>query len=59
MYSRANGIGRSFLNISLQQQSDTARLSEASRRFAEELETDGKLRELIERIKGRLKICGM
>lgn len=37
---------------------DTA-ISEASRKFAKELETDEKLREVVERIKGRLKICGM
>jgi REP element-mobilizing transposase RayT len=37
---------------------DTA-ISEASRRFARELEADGKLKGLVERIKGKLKICGM
>ena len=34
-------------------------ISEASRRFAKELETDGELREVVARIKGRLKICRM
>jgi hypothetical protein len=34
---------------------DTA-ISEASRRFAKELESDGKLGEVVDRIKGRLKI---
>jgi hypothetical protein len=37
---------------------DTA-ISEASRKFAKELGTDEKLREVVERIKGRLKICVM
>lgn len=37
---------------------DTA-ISEASRRFSKELETDGKLKEMMVRIKGRFKICGM
>lgn len=37
---------------------DTA-ISESSRRFSRELETDEKLREKMVRIKGRLKICGM
>jgi chromosomal replication initiation ATPase DnaA len=45
-------IGESF-NVR-----DTA-ISEASRRFAKELETDGKLREAVARIKDRLKMCGM
>jgi len=34
-------------------------ISEASRRFAKELETDGELREVVARIKGRLIMCGM
>ena len=37
---------------------DTA-ISEASRRFARELDGDGKLRERVKRIKGKLKICRM
>ncbi len=37
---------------------DTA-ISEASRRFAREMDGDRKLRERVERIKGKLKICGM
>ncbi|MBK5273494.1 MAG: transposase [Desulfuromonadales bacterium] len=37
---------------------DTA-ISEASRRFARELESDEKLRGMVSRLKGRLKICGM
>ncbi len=37
---------------------DTA-ISEASRRFARELDTDGKLRGILERIKVKLKICRM
>jgi putative transposase len=37
---------------------DTA-ISEASRRLARELETDGKLRGMMARIKGKLKICRM
>jgi putative transposase len=37
---------------------DTA-ISESSRRFAKELQTDVKLREVVARIKGRLEICGM
>jgi putative transposase len=37
---------------------DTA-ISEASRRFARELDANGKLREKVERIKGKLKICRM
>jgi len=49
---RLGEIGESF-NVR-----DTA-ISEASRRFAKELETDGKLREVVARIMGRLKICGM
>jgi len=34
-------------------------ISEASRRFAKELEVDGKLRVKVERIKGKLKMCRM
>jgi putative transposase len=37
---------------------DTA-ISEASRRFARDLEKDGKLREVVARINERLLICGM
>jgi len=37
---------------------DTA-ISEASRRFARELDTDGRLRGMVERIKGKLQICRM
>jgi putative transposase len=49
---RLGEIGKSF-NVR-----DTA-ISEASRRFAMELEADGKLREMVGKIKGRLEICGM
>ena len=49
---RLGEIGESF-NVR-----DTA-ISEASRRFSKELETEGKLKEMMARIKGRLKICGM
>jgi hypothetical protein len=35
---------------------DTA-ISEESRRFAKELESDGKLRGMVDRIKGKLKTC--
>jgi REP element-mobilizing transposase RayT len=49
---KLGGIGESF-NVR-----DTA-ISEASRRFAKELEADGKLREVVARIKDKLKICGM
>jgi putative transposase len=34
-------------------------ISEASRRFVRELDTDGKLRGIVERIKGKLNICRM
>lgn len=37
---------------------DTA-ISEASRRFARELDGNVKLRDRVERIKGKLKKCGM
>ena len=37
---------------------DTA-ISEASRRFARELDTNGRLRGIVERIKGKLQICRM
>jgi len=49
---RLGEIGRSF-NVR-----DTA-ISEASRRFARELEQDAKLRKVVLNIKGRVKICGM
>ena len=45
-------IGESF-NVR-----DTA-ISEASRRFAKELEMDGKLRDMLAGISGKLKMCGM
>lgn len=49
---RLGAIGESF-NVR-----DTA-ISEASRRFSRELETDGNLRKVVARIKDRLKMCGM
>jgi hypothetical protein len=36
-----------------------AAISEASIRFASELDTDRKLRVTVKRIKGKLKICRM